>query len=247
MKYNIGIVCEGPTDFIVLKKVIDHITGEANTYVQLQPESDLTGKYGNGWKGVWKWCHDNAKIRKKLMLEVEPVLNLLVIQMDGDVSRREKSSHCWCECTECEYKGIRNPLECDVGKENRDACPISLPCKNHSPSIEGYMSHLRNLITSWLTETDKVCIVIPCDSTEAWIVAAYDQLKNVEYKEDPWKNIISRKKVYHDIRIPGHQKRILTYSQFAETVCLNWNTVTDLCQSARIFENDILSLTNQSF
>lgn len=48
MKYNIGIVCEGPTDFIILKKVIDRITGEANTYVQLQPESDLTGKYGNG-------------------------------------------------------------------------------------------------------------------------------------------------------------------------------------------------------
>ena len=55
---NIGIVCEGPTDYTILKEVIDHITGESNDYVQLQPESDLTGAYGNGWKGVWKWCRD---------------------------------------------------------------------------------------------------------------------------------------------------------------------------------------------
>ena len=50
---NIGIVCEGPTDYIILKKVIDLITNETNYYVQLQPEPDLTGQYGNGWKGVW--------------------------------------------------------------------------------------------------------------------------------------------------------------------------------------------------
>ncbi len=52
---HIGIVCEGPTDYIILKGVIDQITGAKNTYVMLQPENDLTGKYGNGWKGVWYW------------------------------------------------------------------------------------------------------------------------------------------------------------------------------------------------
>lgn len=45
---NIGIVCEGPTDYTILKEVIDYITGESNDYVQLQPEADLTGAYGNG-------------------------------------------------------------------------------------------------------------------------------------------------------------------------------------------------------
>ena len=51
---HIGIVCEGPTDYIILKGVIDQITGAKNTYVMLQQENDLTGKYGNGWKGVWQ-------------------------------------------------------------------------------------------------------------------------------------------------------------------------------------------------
>lgn len=32
---NIGIVCEGPTDYIILQKVINLITNETNYYVQL--------------------------------------------------------------------------------------------------------------------------------------------------------------------------------------------------------------------
>ncbi len=43
---NIGIVCEGPTDYIILKEVIDKITQNHNYYVQLQPEPDLLGEYG---------------------------------------------------------------------------------------------------------------------------------------------------------------------------------------------------------
>ena len=57
---NIGIVCEGPTDFVLLKRIIDRINQEENQYLQLQPEDDLMGQYGNGWKGVWKWCLDHA-------------------------------------------------------------------------------------------------------------------------------------------------------------------------------------------
>ena len=58
---NIGIVCEGPTDFVLLKRIIDRINQEENQYLQLQPEDDLMGQYGNGWKGVWKWCLDHAR------------------------------------------------------------------------------------------------------------------------------------------------------------------------------------------
>ena len=46
---NIGIICEGPTDYVLLQEIIDRITGDDNYYVQLQPEPDLMGKYGNGW------------------------------------------------------------------------------------------------------------------------------------------------------------------------------------------------------
>ena len=56
MKKVIGIVSEGPTDHMVLKAAIDRITGEENRYLSLQPEPDMMGRFGNGWKGVWRWC-----------------------------------------------------------------------------------------------------------------------------------------------------------------------------------------------
>ena len=101
---NIGIVCEGPTDFIILREVIDRIAGENHYYLQLQPEPDLSGRYGGGWKGVWKWCADYAGIYLQIMTEIEPQLDLLIIHMDGDVSRKERASHCSCSHTNCIYK-----------------------------------------------------------------------------------------------------------------------------------------------
>lgn len=40
MRKVIGIVGEGPTDYMVIKEVIDHITGEGNEYRRRQPEPD---------------------------------------------------------------------------------------------------------------------------------------------------------------------------------------------------------------
>jgi hypothetical protein len=80
---NIGIVCEGPTDYMILRGIIDKITNENNYYVQLQPEPDLTGKYGNGWKGVWKWCNDHGRILKSYMKDVTHVWTFLLYRSMG--------------------------------------------------------------------------------------------------------------------------------------------------------------------
>ena len=69
MSKVIGIVSEGPTDYLVLKAVIDKITGESNRYLSLQPERDMLGRFGNGWKGVWKWCEETAGILPALPKE----------------------------------------------------------------------------------------------------------------------------------------------------------------------------------
>lgn len=88
-------------------------------------------------------------------------------------------------------------------------CPVVLPCGNHELSVKGYMEHLTMLITEWLEKPgDGICIVIPCDSTEAWIIAAYDERPDAEEIEAPWENIISKGKAYHEIRIPGHKKGV---------------------------------------
>lgn len=241
---NIGIVCEGPTDYIVLKEIVDKITAESNYYVQLQPEPDLMGGYGNGWKGVWKWCIDHAAMKEKLMKDIEPALDILIIQMDGDVSRKEKAAHCCCESTICEHKGEYNPIECDVKEETREACPVVLPCGNHEESVNGYIEHLEKMIKKWFHDLSDTCIVIPCDSTENWIVAAYDETDNVENKKDVWINIIARGKTYHDMRISGTQKSQKIFREFAKTVCANWHKVAKLCVSAKKFEDNIILLNS---
>lgn len=238
---TIGIVCEGPTDFAILRSVIDVISGEKNEYRLIQPEQDACGHYGNGWKGVWKWCLDHSKILTQYMKDVEPVLDLLVVQLDGDVSRKEKPVHCGCNSIECDFRGTSNPLMCDV-----NSCPIALPCQDHAPPVTGYISHLKEFVCSLLKQVDDVCIAIPCDSLETWIVAAYDGLEDVELVEDPWDQIIAHGKNYHGIRIAGKKKRPLTFQQqFAPVVCENWGKVTQLCESARDFEACILSQFEQ--
>lgn len=56
---TIGIVAEGPRDFELIAAVIDTITNAENSYQMIQPEPDMAGRFGNGWKGVWKWCETN--------------------------------------------------------------------------------------------------------------------------------------------------------------------------------------------
>ncbi len=237
MSKNIGIVCEGPTDYIILKGIVDWITGEDNQYMQLQPEDNLTGEYGNGWKGVWKWCTDHEKILEKFMKDISPQLDLIILQMDGDVARKEKEVHCLCGATVCEWKGKVNPLECARIKDND--CPVELPCMSHETPVEGYINHLTTLIASWLKQKEDICIVIPCDSIDTWVAAAYDKLQDIEMTEDPWTNIISKGKAYHGIRISGHKKRLLVYRQFVSEVCNNWEDVKNLCISAVKFEEKI--------
>lgn len=99
---------------------------------------------------------------------------------------------------------------------------------------------MKRFVGSLLNQADDVCVAIPCDSLEAWIVAAYDGTENIEFIEDPWDRIVAHGKRYHDIRIAGKKKRLSTFHQFVPVVCQNWHRVTQLCESARDFEQCIL-------
>lgn len=240
MRKVIGIVSEGPTDYMVIKEVIDHITGETNEYRRLQPEPDMAGRFGNGWKGVWRWCETTSGILDRLFHEVTPQLDLLVIQMDADVSRKEKEVHCQCETVECKSRERNHPLRCEKAIEGQ--CPIAIPCRKHLQNPKGYEEHLEKLIKKWLgdnIDNKDVLVTIPCDSTDAWILAAYRDCDNVEMVENPWENIIAKKKAYHGIRIPGNKKRVSVYGQLLPRLCQQWEAVTEQCYSAKSFEDKV--------
>ena len=241
MSKVIGIASEGPTDYLVLKTVIDKITGEENRYLHLQPESDMMGRYGNGWKGVWKWCKEMAPL-DVIMDSLKPAIDMIVIQMDGDVVRKEKQVHCMCDSTICKEKGKQFPLYCDNAVAGM--CPIELPCESHSAEINAIIGHGKNVLKEAINASNKerIVITIPCDSTDAWIVAAYDDITDVEEIEDPWKNVISKGKFYHDVRVRGDKKSVRTYSVFAEHIGKNWNLVKDKCISAKQLDKEVRKL-----
>ena len=239
MSRVVGIVCEGPTDYEVISCVVDTVTKERNEYLYLQPEESLMGQFGNGWKGVWKWCESHSSIIHDYMNKVTPHIDCLIIHMDGDVSRKEKEVHCMCTSTICENAGKLHPLHCTICKEGN--CPVVLPCNNHDSG--NYASHLRHLIKSWLCITDlpqKIILTIPCDSIDTWIVVSYEDLiENCELYKDPWNAIIAHSANYHSIRIPGGKKRVYVYKQLVEKLVENWKHVASCCLQASIFESDI--------
>lgn len=237
MSKVIGIASEGPTDYMVIKTVIDKITGEDNRYLPLQPEPDMMGRYGNGWKGVWRWCKETAPL-EKIMDEIHPRIDIVIIQMDGDVVRKEKEVHCRCDSTKCDDKGKAFPLYCEKAKSE---CSAEIPCQSHNSDVDDIMSHGIHVLREALNVTDdrRIVITIPCDSTDAWVAAAYDDFDAIEQIEDPWKNIISKGKFFHDIRVRGDKKNTVTYSAFMKKLSDNWLEVTEKCDSAKKFEKEI--------
>ena len=235
---TVGFVCEGPRDSDMLESVIRHILKEDINPLYLQPEPSLAGENGNGWKGVWTWCYRNGETLEQYINGALPKIDLVIIQMDGDVARKEREIHCACYSAECSSSGTVFPLKC-----HKEDCPISIPCNHHNTGTDDYATHLRKTILSYFPgEYTPIC-VIPCDSCDAWIVAAYDDCENIESIIDPWVNVISKKKEYHGIRVPGHKKTKAVYDQFIPTVCKNWELVKNHCPQAVYFDQIISSLS----
>ena len=245
MSLTIGIVCEGPSDYDLLRTVIDGIARDEDVfYHRLQPVDSLIDPLGNGWKGVWRWCEEYGGKLTQYFSEISPQIQYLIVQMDGDVSRKEREPHCACPPVVCPSAGEVHPLTCELCASER--CPVALPCAAHEAAPSGYREHLEKLVFQWLRQSPDhpaILVTIPCDSTDAWIAAAYEgESCDYEQVEDPWRSIIAHSASYHGIRIPGRKKRQQTYAKLAERVCEEWDTVKERCVEAARFDRAIRCL-----
>lgn len=241
---TIGIVAEGPRDFELIAAVIDTITNNENTYQRIQPEPNMIGQFGNGWKGVWKWCENNQGRLKIYMQSMIPRLDFLVIHMDGDVQRCEKEIHCGCQRTICNMPKETHPLTCEKIIAKRSDCPIALPCKCHGNTLDTGANFLREFIKTLLRPEDGLAVsyMIPFDATDTWIVAAFDQYDDYESLTNPWINIIAQAPQYHGVKIKNRPKKEkCTYEKLIEAVCNNWNDVIEKCPQAKRFDEDVRS------
>lgn len=237
---RVGIIAEGTNDQILLENVLSGILGDDTAFLNLQPEPDASGAFGNGWKGVWKWCESHAAGLTEYFYSITPNLDLLVIHMDGDVARCEKEVHCQCQRENCGMPNPTHPLSCAQIKDA--TCPVVLPCSAHDATPEAYAAHLRAFIKRLLQDQQKlpICLCIPCDSMDTWIVAAYDDLPNYEMIVDPWIKMIAHSAHYHGIRIKNRPKKNThTYAELSSILYEKWDTVCSRCPQAARFNQEI--------
>lgn len=82
-----AVVCEGPTDFVVLKELLYRICSKLDDVIPLQPEGDETSFEAGGWLLVKKWCQDNGpKLSSFLGHRYGDPIDILLIHVDGDIA-----------------------------------------------------------------------------------------------------------------------------------------------------------------
>ena len=243
MKKIVGLVCEGPRDMDLLVSVIDRILPQADiSYRYIQPDETLSSPFLTGWKGVWNWCDQYGKSIDEYANGISPKLDLLIVHLDGDVSRSNRESHCWCNAVACADRGAVFPTRCDNTK-----CPIRLPCPHHEETVESYVNHLQALLAGMFSEDRSLPILffVPCDSTDAWIVAALEDFPeptDYESIKNPWATIICQGKYYHGVRINGAKKSRRSYDDLIAMMIGSWDKTVLRCKQAARFQEKIVHL-----
>lgn len=235
------LVCEGPSDIPVIRRVAEEICRTAKKDVEVRhisPQQDSTGAWErHGYVGVTKWCalygHKDEKALEKLSEDLKKAVlrrnwqalvtasaaDGLIIQMDTDIADQLNFL----------------PERFDEKKHNR-----RVYCQDSLLKKLGLASIPENLI-----------LLLPSFSTETWILATFDDnhvvfetipkpipfeaLDNCEnllisagYKKER-KNGKYRLKKSHDIYIP-----------YAEQIVSHFNRVTSRCKEFEYFKNEIL-------
>lgn len=235
------LVCEGPSDIPVIRRVAEEIcrTNKKDVEVRhISPQQDSTGAWErHGYVGVTKWCalygHKDEKDLEKLSKELRKAVlrknwqalvkaasaDGLIIQMDTDIADQLNFL----------------PERFDESKHNR-----RVYCQNSLLKKLGLVNIPENLI-----------LLLPSFSTETWIIATFDDshvvfetipkpisfetLSNCEdllisagYRKER-KNGKYRLKKSHDIYIP-----------YAEQIVSHIDIVASRCKELESFKNKLL-------
>ena len=222
---KVGLVCEGPTDRIVINAATASLLGDRDfLLVQLQPEDSLAfGATGTGWAGVYRWCRQAAdqgggSLRGNALFEFYDVL---ILHIDVDVTSRTYESG--------NIVTSRSDLPCPPR-----------PCPPFSDSAD----LLRGVVLGWIGEgaiPPRAVFCTPSKSTEAWVLAALFPTDPVvlsgmlECHPAP-ANLISAKPIGERLK-----KTVRSYQERAGAITQDWARVRRLCSEAERFSTDFLA------
>lgn len=224
---RVALVCEGPTDTIVINAAVTSLLGGRNFVLnQLQPEESIAfGPTGTGWVGVYNWCQQAAE-QGGGSVSGNPLFDtydVLLIHLDADVA------------------------EMTYASGNIVTTATDLPCSMPCPPPSASTNNLRTAIISWLGERvtpPSTVFCTPSKSTEAWVLAALFPLdatvrsSRLECHHEP-ANLLSAKPARSRLVRPGKKIR-QRYQDKAGNVVGAWATVRKICTEAERFSTEFL-------
>lgn len=229
---RIALVAEGVTDYEVLNAAIEAmLNGRSFDLKLLQPEDSIAfagggnaGPFGGGWRGVYKWCRQ-ATERNEGCLRDDPLFlnyDLLLLHLDADVAAEDPANYAIAPIPE--LAGV-------------------LPCEHPCPSPTATTDRLRNVMLSWVGETQtppKTVLCTPSKSTEAWVMAVFFPKDKVMAKLGWECHPKPESRLGQQPVRERFYKNQLAYSQRKSELQSGWPTVVRRLTEARRFQDDFL-------
>jgi len=227
---RIALVAEGITDYVMVNAAISAILGDRSFYLKLlQPEGSVAftgggnaGLFGGGWKGVYQWCLQAVQ-RSGGSLSGDPLFinyDLLLLHLDADVASERPADHAIDPIAELD--GI-------------------LPCEQPCPPSNATTDPLREILLSWVGETNippNVVLCTPSKSTEAWVMAVFFPTDR-EMKKHGWEchrkpetRLGQQPKVYR------FAKNYTDYQNRETELRAGWPIIIETLTEARRFHED---------
>ena len=259
---QIGIICEGTSDYEVLNEIICNKLCKRENCLPLQPPQSSYSP--GGWGNVWKYCIE--KIGPigffEYLKSAGRKLDALVVALDGDCTR-EKTLYCDVfgkPLTLSNIECLNNPNahECYKARssqENYVRCEYN--CPEH-PQIEDSCIDDRDMFLSesikhWLglsceEKPKELILAIPIDSIENWIVCALDGeiIGGIKIEDftDIFRKHIKSQPQYHGISTANDDLLIKNKiaKRFAVEVCHNWGTIARACKQSKRFEDQLFAI-----
>lgn len=220
---RIKVVCEGPTDLVVIESALNSILpGREFELVLLQPETSEVGSgagpFGGGWKGVRGWSlarrEEAGSLRaSSAMLQTD----LFILHLDADVADEEE-----------------------------------INCREDCPPPEATTNRLRGIVLAWLGEPDlppRAVFCTPSKCTEAWVIAALypgDRIVTsgkLECRDKVAGLLAGKPSSERLLRKKGKKKYDKdedAYRARSGDFTSAWQTVRNTCTEANKFSHDVL-------
>ena len=164
------LVCEGPTDILVIDKIAKNISENINDTIEIQelaPRRDATTyRYpSHGWEEVRKWCKvygKNADIDDNPFAELIQKRNWRALLKISNAN------------------GLIIQMDTDIVEYITDLIPRYNSSTGSTKNSRKQFA--KRAILSWLGEEEipnEIYLLLSTTSTETWILATHDRVENI--------------------------------------------------------------------